>query len=519
MELAQLRSTIDRLCDKLWAAGLTNPVTYIEQIGYLFFLKMLEEWDNANAQEARLTKNKYQSLFSGEREKYRWSVWTQMPDNVKVHKFVRDEVFPFVMNLPSPNQDEIRQLFRDAQFLIPDGVVLRDCVDLLRDVEFVGLDTDVKGDLYEHLLKGMATQARAGQFLTPRHIIRAIVQLIDPHIGERVYDPACGTGGFLIGAYEWIKAANSDPMNILEFQTDNGMTIRKGPGDKLAPTQWHFLLQNTFLGTDVDAHIVKIGMMNLILHGLEKSEIRRRDAVAGGPDEWEERQFDVLMTNPPFSGSINRERVRKSLPVICGQTEVLFLGVAFNALREGGRAGIIVPAGVLDRTTGAYREIRRMLLEQNTLHAVISLPGGVFNPYSGVRTGILIFTKGRKTERVWFYDVQGDGYDLGATRRPKPEQNDLPDLLTRFPYRYDDGRLVLDASRQSESERSWWATLDEIRKNDYILTAARYNPHPPETGEHADPMVLLDEILAQQQGIIEELQTLREELAHGTFRD
>lgn len=521
MELVQLRTIIDRLCDKLWAAGLTNPVTYIEQIGYLFFLKMLEEWDNTRVHEARLTGNHYDSIFADDVEKYRWSVWSQMPDNVAMHRFVRDEVFPFVMNLPSTNREEIRRLFRDAQFLIPDGVVLRDVVDLLRDVELISLDADVKGDLYEHLLKGMATQARAGQFLTPRHIVRSIVQMLDPQIGETIHDPACGTGGFLIATYEWIRLQNSDPANVVEFQADNGMLVRKGPGDKLTPTQWQFLHQGAFFGTDVDAHIVKIGMMNLILHGLERSDVRRRDAIAGGPDEWEERRFDVVMTNPPFSGSVNRERVRKSLPVLCGQTEILFLGLVMNSLRDGGKAGIIVPAGVLDRTTGAYREIRRMLLEENTLHTVISLPGGVFNPYSGVRTGILIFSSGGKTDKVWFYTVQHDGYDLGATRRPTPERNDLPDLLERFPYQHDGTQLMPNPERlsASESANSWWATIEDIRRNDYVLTASRYSPHGFKEEEHEEPLVLLDEILSQQRGIYDELAALKKELEGGGLEE
>ncbi len=386
-------------------------------------------------------------------------------------------------------------------------------------MEFYSLEADVKGELYEHLLKGMATQARAGQFLTPRHIIRAIVQMVDPQIGETVYDPACGTGGFLIASYDWIRTNNSDPANVLEIATDNGMTLRRGPGDRLTPSQWQVLHQDAFYGTDVDAHIVKIGMMNLILHGLERSDVRRRDAIAGGPDELEERQFDVVMTNPPFSGSVNRERVRKSLPVLCGQTEILFLGLVMNSLRDSGRAGIIVPAGVLDRTTGAYREIRRMLLEENSLRAVISLPGGAFNPYSGVRTGILVFSRRGRTERVWFYDLQHDGYDLGATRRPLPEQNDLPDLLARFPYRNDGASLGPDEGHMADSEstRSWWAGIDEIRRNDYALTASRYCPHDLAEEDYEDPQVLLEDILAQQREIDDELSALKRELRSRDF--
>ncbi len=495
----ELQSVINQICNKLWAAGLTNPITYIEQISYLFFLKMLEEWDNQKANESRLTGNKngYKSIFAGENEKFRWSVWTHIPDNSKMFKFVRDEVFPFMANLPGTNEN-VRRFFSDARFQIPDGVVLRDVSDKLRDISFIELDADVKGDLYEYLLKQLTTSGKAGQFLTPRHIIRTIVQLVNPQVGETILDPACGTGGFLLGAYEWIKTCNSDPTNITEYQNGNGQTIKKGPGDRLSPTQWQFLQTDALTGFDVDASMVKIATMNLILHGLEKSRIIRRDSIAGSPDDWDEQEYDVILTNPPFAGTINKERVKKSLPVQATDTTILFLGLMIEGLRQGGRAGVIVNEGVLFNRNRAAKELRRYLMDRRNLVAVVSLPGGVFQPYSGVKTSVLFFNNdGKKTEKVWFYDVRYDGFELATQRRPSPDKNDLPDLIEKW-------------QEKKDSERSWTATKEQIEENDFILSASAYRPITEDETHHRDPKEIFKEIKELNKQSQEQLKKIEE---------
>ena len=495
----ELQSVINQICNKLWAAGLTNPITYIEQISYLFFLKMLEEWDNQKANESRLTGNKngYKSIFAGENERFRWSVWTHIPDNTKMFKFVRDEVFPFMANLPGTNEN-VRRFFSDARFQIPDGVVLRDVVDKLRDISFIELDADVKGDLYEYLLNQLTTSGKAGQFRTPRHIIRTIVQLVNPQIGETILDPACGTGGFLLGAYEWIKTCNSDPKNIKENQNGNGQMIKKGPGDRLSPTQWQFLQTNALTGFDVDASMVKIATMNLILHGLEKSRIIRRDSIAGTPEDWDEQEFDVILTNPPFAGTINKERVKKSLPVQATDTTILFLGLMIEGLRQGGRAGVIVNEGVLFNRNRAAKELRRYLMDRRNLVAVVSLPGGVFQPYSGVKTSVLFFNNdGKKTSKVWFYDVRYDGFELATQRRPSPDKNDLPDLIEKWKDKPD-------------SDRSWTATREQIEENDFILSASAYRPITEDETHHRDPKEIFKEIKELNRESQEQLKKVEE---------
>lgn len=495
----ELQSVINQICNKLWAAGLTNPITYIEQISYLFFLKMLEEWDNQKGQEFKLTGNKNgnKSIFEGENEKYRWSQWTHIPDNTKMFKFVRDEVFPFMANLPGTNEN-VRRFFIDARFQIPDGVVLRDIVDKLRDISFIELDADVKGDLYEFLLNQLTTSGKAGQFRTPRHIIRTIVQLVNPQIGESVLDPACGTGGFLLGAYEWIKTCNSDIRNIVEYQNGNGQMVKKGPGDKLSPSQWQFLQTDVLNGFDVDAAMVKIATMNLILHGLEKSQIIRRDSIAGTPDDLDEREYDVILSNPPFAGTINKERVKKSLPIQSTDTTILFLGLMIDGLRQGGRAGVIVNEGVLFNRNKATTEFRRYLLDKRNLVAVVSLPGGVFQPYSGVKTSILFFNNdGKKTEKVWFYDVRYDGLELATQRRPSPDKNDLPDLLEKWKDKKD-------------SKRSWTATKEQIEENDFILSASAYRPITEDETQHRDPKDIFSEIKELNKQSQEQLKKIEE---------
>jgi len=479
----ELQSIINQICNKLWAAGLTNPITYIEQISYFFFLKMLEEWDNQKIKEIKLTGNKngYKSIFDGKNEKYRWSEWTHIPDNTKMFKFVRDEVFPFMANLPGTNEN-VRRFFSDARFQIPDGVVLRDVTDKLRNISFIELDADVKGDLYEYLLNQLTTSGKAGQFRTPRHIIRTIVQLVDPQMGEIILDPACGTGGFLLGAYEWIKTQNSDPRNITETKNGNGQIIKKGPGDKLSPSKWQFLQTDALIGFDVDASMVKIATMNLILHGLEKSQIIRRDSIAGTPEEWDEREYDVILTNPPFAGTINKERVKKTLPVQATDTTILFLGLMIEGLRKGGRAGVIVNEGVLFNRNKATKELRRYLIDTRNLVAVVSLPGGIFQPYSGVKTSVLFFNNdGNKTKNVWFYDVRYDGFELATQRRPSPDKNDLPDLIEKW-------------KEKPNSERSWSATKDQIVQNDYILSASTYKPITEDETEYREPKEIFKEI-------------------------
>ncbi len=477
----EYRQKLNRLNDYLWGAGLKDPVTRIQQMSFLFFLKMLEEQDTALEKEAQLTKRTYNSIFKGKTEQYRWLEWVHKSGK-ELYKFIRDEVFPFMETL-SNGKENIRRMFSGAKLLIPDEVTLKRALDIIDEIDFSRLDSDVKGDLYEDLLNQIEAAGELGQFLTPRHIIRYMVTMVNPKIGETIFDPACGSGGFLLAAYEWIKLQNSDSKLIEGY---NG--TKRGPGDKLSKKQWNFLQNETFLGQDVDPEMTRLTLMNFFLHGLQESDIKRRDTVAGAEDEEDLRRYNVVMTNPPFAGKVDKERIKKSLPIKSTKTQVLFLGYVIDALKPNGKAGIILPEGILFGTNRDGTEIRRYLLENTELQAVVSMPGGIFQPYAGVKTSVLIFKKKavpklNSEEKIWFYNMLGDGSSLSAAKKFGSQyKNDIPDLLSKF-------------SQRKVSDQSWLTPVKEIVENDYILAANAYNPNiGVEKVKHRESEEILKEI-------------------------
>lgn len=504
-KILELRETfkqkIDRLNNYLWTK-IPDPKTRIQQIGFLFFLKMLEEQDIILEKESTITKREHKSIFAGENEKHRWSNWIHAKSGEELLRFVRDEVFPFIANLHN-DHDSIRRIFYDARLLVPDPVYLRNTIDIIDGIDFLSLDADVKGDLYEELLNQLQVAGELGQFRTPRHIIRFIIEMVNPKIGETIADPACGTGGFLLLSYEYIKLKNSDPKLIEER---NG--VKKGPGDNLSKKEWEFLQNRAFFGQDGDPEMVRICSMNLFLHGLENSSIKMKDAVAGSEDEEDLRKYDVILTNPPFAGKIDKERIKKSLPLKSTKTQILFLSYVIDGLKTGGRAGIILPEGTLFGTNRDDKEIRRYLLENTELQAVVSMPGGVFQPYAGVKTSVLVFKKKANPklnpeEKIWFYNMLGDGSSLSAAKKFGSQyRNDILDLLSKFP-------------RREISEQSWLTPVKEIVENEYILSANAYNPYSKgDEKEYRDPKVIFDEIEKGKQELEKQLKVVKEFLTN-----
>jgi type I restriction enzyme M protein len=404
-----------------------------------------------------------------------------------------------------------------ARLVIDEPTVLTQIVGLVDRLRLDEADADTKGDLFEHVLKQIKQAGELGQFRTPRHVIRAIVRMIDPKLGETVYDPAAGTAGFLVAAYDHIRLANSSPSGTFEADLD-GKRLRRGWGDRLGDRDWDRLRHGTFFGNDVDPKMVNLATMNLTLRGLPDV---RRNVLTTVLERGERAElglpldgYDVVLANPPFSGKVDKDRIVEEVRVgTTTATELLFLKYMLDSLKPGGRCGLIVPEGVLFGSTGAHKELRRLLVESNTVEAVLSLPGGVFQPYSGVKTSVLLFRKGGRTERVLFLHADADGYKLDANHDTPIEADDLPALVEAYHARI--GHWSEWRQRDPDAgwaEKWWFASADELRGADLNLSASRWRPQSREQVEHRDPLELLDELRAIETEIAEEIEALQERL-------
>jgi type I restriction enzyme M protein len=570
----EIRSKLDRITDTLWAGGVSNPVTYIEQISYLIYLKMLDELETQHELEKSLLGDEAQhatkSLFSSQAERYRWSKW-RFYSGTKLRDFVRNEVFPYMANLVK-EEPQVAEYFRDAVLEITDPNVLKLVVDEIDGINFSRLGTDVKGDIYEYLLTHLGQSALNGQFRTPRQIRTMMVELVDPDLGDTIYDPAAGTAGFLIDAAEYVRAKYStEPRELpiygeewletrgesieeLKAKIPTLQTYRKGAGEMIPN---HSLLETSIYGTDVSRTMIRIAMMNLVLHSLTAANVKRANSLSelGGLTEDDlNRRYKVILSNPPFAGVLPKDSIRKDLPTNSKKSELLFLGVMMKALAQGGRCAVVVPEGLLFGSTGAHVELRRKLVEDFELLAVVSLPAGVFKPYAGVKTAVLVFrrpTEKRKrrpdaqfaaifqapidnpefatpivakdyyahTRMIWFYEVRADGYDpekITRGGRPEtPERNDIPDLLIQWKDYKASGfknapgvkaQTLLDAG--SLEPRSWWTSIETVAANNYNLAAGRYKPQVGEEVSQDDPVDLIRNVLSLERKITADLEKL-----------
>jgi type I restriction enzyme M protein len=498
MDSTSLQNLLKRLCKVMWQSNVTDPLTYVTQIAYLLFLKMLEEM------EAEQTGPTRRELFAkvqlnGETEdfrKLRWSVLTSDPDNERMLRTLRD-LLPKLALHPALSPGA-RAIFDDARIVVPDGATLRLAVDLISPIHLLSEDADVKGDLFETLSSDLGQQKRSAQFRTPRHLIRVIVEMVNPTIGGTACDSACGTGGFLIAAYEHILLANTSPEFVRDVTAPGGHTVKRGIGNKLSNSQWEFLQKHTLHGFDGEQTFVRMTAMNALLHGFDYSPIVRRDSIGGGEDRWDELQFDFILENPPFSGAA--QSPKRSLRVEKGEKYVLFLAAALRSLKPGGRAGIILPNGILFGDTGAHLEVKRRLLNECDLQAVVTLPKGMFEPYTPNSTCFLIFQKtGRPTESVWFYRIQGDGSSLRKARKFGPQyRNDFPNLLATWP------------KRKAAEGVAWRVPAKRIVENGYNLTLASLGLVQQEKTDHAEPEDVLASMAEKERRILELVDEMRE---------
>lgn len=465
-----LKTKVDRVWNTFWTGGISNPLEVIEQMTYLLFLRRLDELHTAQEKRAAFMNGPIEDpKFTPEQDHLRWSRFRDLdPDTMFLT--VSDAVFPFLREYGRQvgGEDSTYSAhMKDARFTIPNAGLLATVVDLVDQLPMA--DRDTNGDLYEYLLSKLASSGVNGQFRTPRHIIDLMVRMTAPTPADEICDPACGTAGFLVAASEFIREEH--PQVLVDAQ------------------QREHFHRSMFHGYDFDSTMLRIGSMNMLLHGVESPDIRYRDSLSEGASADAEK-YTLILANPPFTGSLDYDSTATDLQrvVKTKKTELLFMALFLRLLKPGGRAAVIVPDGVLFGSTKAHREIRRLLVEEHLLEAVVKLPSGVFKPYAGVSTAVLFFTKTGTggTEDVWFYDVRADGFSLDDKRNPV-EMNDLPDVLDRWRNRGAE-------TDRARTEQSFLVPRQEIVDNGYDLSLNRYKEIEFEETEHRDPLEIIAEL-------------------------
>jgi|CXWL01.1.fsa_nt_gi type I restriction enzyme M protein len=541
----ELKSKIDQLWNKFWSGGISNPLTAIEQITYLLFMKRLDELDQKKQADAEWTREKYASKFEGtwippeyraklrdgdtqnetdkkladgklyeiDKRTLRWSEFKRMQAE-EMLQHVQGKVFPFLKDLNGAESNFTHHM-KNAVFIIPKPALLVEAVKTIDEIfEVMEKDSrdngqafqDIQGDVYEMLLSEIATAGKNGQFRTPRHIIKLMAELVQPQLGHRIADPACGSGGFLLGAYQYIVtqlainvgAKNFSPLPYSPQPDEDGF-IRTSVSAGLTEAA-QTILNGTLYGYDIDSTMVRLGLMNLMMHGIDEPHIDYKDTLSKSYTE--ESEYDIVMANPPFTGSIDKGDINENLQLATTKTELLFVENIYRLLKKGGTACVIVPQGVLFGSGGAFKTLRQLLVERCDLKAVITLPSGVFKPYAGVSTAILLFTKvwGPKdkvtqpaTEHVWFYEMAADGYSLDDKRSKQEGNGDLQDIIAKYHAHNPEA----DTDR---TQKCFVVPRAEIEAEGYDLSLSRYKEDVFEEVEYEAPGVILEKLLKAELG-------------------
>ncbi len=484
----ELKLKINLLWNKFWSGGISNPLQAIEQMSFLIFMKRLEDEDVAREQNAKLLREKFVSTFHGNKD-YKWSVWAEYPAE-QMFEHVRDKVFPFLRKLNGGEKSIYAKYMKDASFTIPTPSLLAEAVKIINDMHIKEQNRDTKGDIYEYLLSQLQTAGKNGQFRTPRHIIKMMVELLDPKYGDKICDPACGTAGFLVNAYDHILKNNTSKELVKEGNF---------AGDKLNERQWKILRADSLHGYDFDQTMVRISLMNLMMHGITTPNVEQRNTLSKRYDET--NCYDVILANPPFKGSIDESEIGENFRTHTKKTELLYLELMYNLLTNGGRCAVIVPDGVLFGNSNAHKNIRELLLEKCRLDAVISMPSGVFKPYAGVSTAVLFFTKGEPTKEVWFYDMENDGFSLDDKRTPT-DKNDIPDILDKFKKRHKE-------TPKNRKGKCFFVPIKELKDNNYDLSISKYKEIEYEEVKYEKPEVIKKKILEYEKNIIKAMEDLK----------
>ncbi|MFI4190385.1 class I SAM-dependent DNA methyltransferase [Klebsiella quasipneumoniae] len=539
----ELKSKIDLLWNKFWSGGISNPLTAIEQITYLLFMKRLDELDQKRQADAEWTNEEYTSKFEGtwvppeernwpaaeqrpiDKRTLRWSEFKRMQAE-EMLQHVQGKVFPFLKDLNGAESNFTHHM-KNAVFIIPKPALLVEAVKTIDDIfavmekdsqEHGQAFQDIQGDVYEMLLSEIATAGKNGQFRTPRHIIKLMAELVQPQLGHRIIDPACGTGGFLLGAYQYIVtqlAINAGTKNLVPDEDGFIRTSVAATFDE----KRQFVLQESLYGYDIDATMVRLGLMNLMMHGIDEPNIDYQDTLSKSYNE--ESAYDIVLANPPFTGSIDKGDINEALQLGTTKTELLFVENIYRLLKKGGTACVIVPQGVLFGSGKAFRDLRQTLVERCDLKAVITLPSGVFKPYAGVSTAILLFTKvwGAKdkitkpaTEHVWFYEMVADGYSLDDKRIKQEGYGDLQDIITKYHTR----DAEVDTDRTTKFFMVPYSELAD-EKNNFDLSLSRYKEDVFEEVNYDAPGVILGRLIQAEVGDVDEAELAK--VQSGIVRD
>jgi type I restriction enzyme M protein len=524
----ELKSKLDQLWYKFFSGGINNPLTAIEQITYLLFMKRLDELDQKRQADADWTGEAYASKFVGqwippeyrnqpEPEKFaidkrtlRWSEFKHMQaEDMLQH--VQGKVFPFIKDLNAEENNFTRHM-RNAVFIIPKPALLVEAVKTVDEIfEVMDRDSkekgqifqDIQGDVYEMLLSAIASSGTNGQFRTPRHIIKLMADMVQPQLGHRIADPACGSGGFLLGAYQYIVTQLAIKAGGKDLAADEDGFVRTSVAAALTEKA-QSILGASLWGYDIDQTMVRLGLMNLMMHGIDEPHIDYKDTLSKSYTE--EGEYDVVLANPPFTGSIDKGDINENLQLGTTKTELLFVENIYRLLKKGGTACVIVPQGVLYGSGGAFKTLRQLLVERCDLKAVVTVPSGVFKPYAGVSTAILLFTKvwGAKdkvaqpaTEHVWFYEMAADGYSLDDKRTKQEGHGDLQDIITKYHAR----NAAADTDRTA---KAFSVPRSEIEGEGYDLSLSRYKTDVFEEVHYDTPSVILDRLIAAEVGDVSE---------------
>jgi len=526
----KLKSLIQSLWDTLWSTGIANPITAIEQITYLLFIRKLDKDESRFSGEyhPHVNESKYMvqvGMTEPEKQEVKkalekakkprsktelkWSFFKNMPTD-ELSEHIKFNVFPFVQTLNGDDTPFTRHM-STAVFTIEKPSLLAEAINKIDDI-YVQIEKDaengkqtfqdIQGDVYEMLLSEIATAGKMGQFRTPRHIIRLMAEIIQPKLGNRIADPACGTGGFLLGAYQYILTdlvRQKEPENLI-IDEDG---FESGAISSVLDKKNKKILEEGLIGFDIDTTMVRLGLMNLMMHGIDQPNIDYTDTLSKSYND--DATFDIILANPPFTGKLDKSDINPDLRINTGSSELLFLVRISKMLRAGGKAAIIIPEGVLFGTSRAQKDTREILLKDNQLEAVISLPQGAFKPYTGVKTAILVFTKVKEkskdyhTEKVWFYSIESDGYSLDDNRR-KLKENPLPSV--RDAYSEKEDITYIDRKNHFFVERQ------EIIDNDFDLSYNRYKEYEYVEQKYDPPKQILASLLELEEEIMNDLEEL-----------